>query len=70
MDWGNGSDVTSALCNVVMASAAVFAAANARSWFSQRSHSKGLDYAEEIISNIDKRTAIILLIYCKLYTRI
>lgn len=54
MDWGNGSDVTSALCNVVMAGAAAFAAFNARSWFSQRSHSKGLDFAEEIISDIDK----------------
>ncbi|MDF2784201.1 MAG: hypothetical protein K0S95_736 [Pantoea eucrina] len=53
MDWGNGSDVTNAICNVVMASAAVFAAYNAKSWFSQRSHGRGLDLAEEIISEID-----------------
>jgi len=53
MEWGNASDITSAGCNIIMASAAIYAAYNAKSWFSQRSHTKGFDKAEEIIAKID-----------------
>ena len=53
MDWGNASDLASAGCNIVMASAAVYAAFNAKRWFSQRSHTKGFDKAEEILTQID-----------------
>lgn len=53
MDFGNASDIVSALCNVAMAGAAVYAAINAKQWFSQKSHTKGFDKAEEILSRID-----------------
>lgn len=46
-------DVTGTVSDWVMASAAVYAAINAKRWFSQRSHTKGFDKAEEIISIID-----------------
>lgn len=35
MDFGNASDIVSALCNVAMAGAAVYAAKNAKEWISQ-----------------------------------
>jgi len=53
MDWGNASDLASAGCNIVMASSAVYAAFNAKRWFSQRSHTRGFDKAEELLSQID-----------------
>ncbi|WP_159403175.1 hypothetical protein [Enterobacter hormaechei] len=53
MDWGNASDIISAGCNVAMAAAAGYAAFNAKQWFSQRSHTKGFDKAEELLSKID-----------------
>jgi len=46
-------DVTGTLADWVMAGAAVYAAVNAKQWFSQRSHTKGFDKAEEILSRID-----------------
>ncbi|RAY78508.1 hypothetical protein DP190_22445 [Enterobacter cloacae] len=55
MDWGNGSDLISAVCNAVMAGVAVYAAANANQWFSQRSHTKGFDKAEQLLSDIDEQ---------------
>jgi len=36
-----------------MAAAAGYAAFNAKQWFSQRSHTKGFDKAEELLSKID-----------------
>lgn len=53
MDWGNASDLASAGCNIVMASAALYAAVNAKRWFSQKSHTKGFEKAEELLSQID-----------------
>ncbi|EOC0143039.1 hypothetical protein ACI0YY_000226 [Cronobacter sakazakii] len=46
-------DVTGSIADWVMASAAAYAAFNAKQWFSQRSHTKGFDKAEEILSDID-----------------
>jgi len=46
-------DITGTVADWVMAGAAVYAAVNAKQWFSQRSHTKGFDKAEEIISKID-----------------
>lgn len=56
MELGSVSDVVSAACNLTMAGAAVYAAWNARDWFSQRSHSKGFDKAESILTSIDEYT--------------
>ncbi|WGK58978.1 hypothetical protein [Pantoea sp. SS70] len=47
-------DLTGTIADWVMAGAAVYAAWNARSWFSQRSHTKGFDKAEEILASIDE----------------
>ena len=52
-EWGTVSDWFSALCNLATAVAAVYAAFNAKQWFSQRSHTKGFDKAEELLSNVD-----------------
>nr|DAF10908.1 MAG TPA: hypothetical protein [Caudoviricetes sp.] len=46
-------EVTGTLADWVMAGAAAYAAFNAKQWFSQRSHTKGFDKAEEILSTID-----------------
>lgn len=54
MDLGNVSDLVSAGCNIAMTGAAIYAAWNARGWFSQRSHTKGFDKAEEILASIDE----------------
>ncbi|WP_159378317.1 hypothetical protein [Pantoea dispersa] len=56
MELGNASDVVSAGCNMAMAVAAIYAAWNARDWFSQKTHTKGFDKAEDILSSIDEYT--------------
>ncbi|MDD7993782.1 hypothetical protein [Kosakonia radicincitans] len=53
MEWGSIPDLVSACSNIAMAGAAVYAAFNAKRWFSQRSHTKGFDKAEEILVQID-----------------
>ncbi|MFN2992222.1 hypothetical protein [Serratia plymuthica] len=53
MNFGNTSDIVSAMCNIAMAGAAVYAALNAKGWFSQKSHTRGHEKAEEILSSID-----------------
>jgi len=58
MELGNISDLVSAGCNITMAGAALYAAWNARDWFSQRSHSKGFDKAENILASIDEHTLL------------
>lgn len=56
MELGNASDIVSAGCNIAMAMAAIYAAWNARDWFSQKTHTKGFDKAEDILSSIDEYT--------------
>ena len=46
-------DVTGSIADLVMAGVAVYAAANANQWFSQRSHTKGFDKAEQLLADID-----------------
>ncbi|AGE17642.1 TPA: hypothetical protein SLN52_000610 [Serratia marcescens] len=46
-------DITGTIADWTMAGAAVYAAVNAKQWFSQRSHTKGFDKAENILSAID-----------------
>uniref|UniRef100_A0A8I0CZT6 Uncharacterized protein n=1 Tax=Pseudomonas tritici TaxID=2745518 RepID=A0A8I0CZT6_9PSED len=46
-------EVTGTLADWVMAGAAAYAAFNAKQWFSQRSHTKGFDKAEGILSTTD-----------------
>lgn len=46
-------DVTGTIADWIMAGAAAYAAWNAKSWFSQRSHTTGFDKAEEILHKID-----------------
>ncbi|HDC4593785.1 MULTISPECIES: hypothetical protein [Enterobacter] len=46
-------EITGTLADWVMAGAAAYAAFNAKQWFSQRSHTKGFDKAEEILSITD-----------------
>ena len=46
-------EVTGTIADWVMAGAAAYAAFNAKQWFSQRSHTKGFDKAEEILSTTD-----------------
>lgn len=46
-------DITGTVADWVMAGSAAYAAINAKQWFSQRSHTKGFDKAEELLSNID-----------------
>lgn len=53
MELGSLTDWISAGANIFMAGAAVYAAINAKQWFSQRSHTKGFDKAENILSTID-----------------
>lgn len=53
LDFGNTSDIISALCNCVVAGAAIYAASNAKGWFSQKSHTRGHEKAEDILSRID-----------------
>lgn len=48
-------DITGTVSDWIMAGVAVYAAANANQWFSQRSHTKGFDKAEELLSNIDEQ---------------
>ncbi|WP_391487827.1 hypothetical protein [Leclercia tamurae] len=52
-------DITGTISDWIMAGVAIYAAANANQWFSQRSHTKGFDKAEELLANIDEQ-------YCKL----
>ncbi|MET3701438.1 hypothetical protein [Citrobacter sp. UYEF32] len=58
MDNKNITDWISAASNFAMALAAIYAAFNANRWFSQRSHTKGFDKAEEILSQIDSNFRI------------
>ncbi|ENN8395791.1 hypothetical protein ACAX60_004429 [Serratia marcescens] len=53
MELGSLTDWISAGANICMALAAGYAAVNAKQWFSQRSHTKGFDKAENILSTID-----------------
>lgn len=46
-------DVTGSIADLIMAGVAVYAAANANQWFSQRSHTKGFDKAEQLLADID-----------------
>ncbi|HBW1972365.1 TPA: hypothetical protein MYV36_000291 [Klebsiella pneumoniae] len=48
-------DITGTVADWVMAGVAVYAAANANQWFSQRSHTKGFDKAEQLLSDIDEQ---------------
>jgi len=48
-------DITGTVSDWIMAGVAVYAAANANQWFSQRSHTKGFDKAEELLANIDEQ---------------
>ncbi|MEB8025581.1 MULTISPECIES: hypothetical protein [Enterobacter cloacae complex] len=52
-EWGSVSDWVSSIANFIMAVAALYAAWNAKQWFSQRSHTMGFDKAEEILSITD-----------------
>lgn len=47
-------DITGTIADWVMAGSAVYAAVNAKRWFSQRSHTKGFDKAEELLAEIDR----------------
>ncbi|ELY6080366.1 MULTISPECIES: hypothetical protein [Enterobacteriaceae] len=47
-------DITGTVADWVMAGVAVYAAANANQWFSQRSHTKGFDKAEQLLADIDE----------------
>lgn len=53
MENKNLTDWISAISNFAMAVAAVYAAFNAKRWFSQRSHTIGFDKAEDILAQID-----------------
>ncbi|MCM7830423.1 hypothetical protein ACHHY8_22650 [Enterobacter cloacae complex sp. 2024EL-00215] len=52
-EWGSVSDWFSSIANLIMAGAALYAAWNAKQWFSQRSHTTGFDKAEEILAVTD-----------------
>lgn len=51
IDFGNTSDLISSVCNVVMASAAVFAALSASTWFKQKHRSTAYDYVVKIMTD-------------------
>jgi len=49
MEFGNTSDVIDSLCNIAMASAAVYAAWNAKDWLSPKINEKKFRFADELI---------------------
>ncbi|MGD8204401.1 hypothetical protein [Pantoea sp. FN0305] len=49
MDWGNGSDLVSAVCNIAMAGAAIYAASNAKDWLSPKLNERKFKFADELI---------------------
>lgn len=54
MEIGNFSDIVSALCNVAMACAAVYAAKNAKDWLSPKLNEKKFKFADELIDHFCK----------------
>lgn len=51
MDFGNTSDIANVVCNVAIASAAVYAAKNAKDWLSPKLNEKKFKFADELIDN-------------------
>jgi len=49
MEFSNASDVIDSLCNIAMASAAVYAAWNAKDWLSPKINAKKFKFADELI---------------------
>ncbi|QIM42028.1 hypothetical protein [Leclercia adecarboxylata] len=60
-------DITGTVSDWIMAGVAVYAAANANQWFSQRSHTKGFDKAEELLANIDEQYGKLKNYTCQLH---
>ena len=58
-EWGSVTDWISALCNIAMAGAAVYAAIHAKRWFSQHSYSTAFNKAAEFLSKIDSEKSAI-----------
>lgn len=56
-EWGSVTDWVSALCNIAMASAAVYAASNAKNWLSPKLNDRKFNFADEVID-----------LFCKLQT--
>jgi hypothetical protein len=48
-EWGSVTDWVSALCNIAMAGAAVYAALNAKSWLSPKIQNEGFHQANQLI---------------------
>lgn len=51
MDFGNTSDIVSAVCNIAMASAAVYAAFRANEWLNQKMDEHAFNIAKTLISS-------------------
>ncbi|NIG74210.1 hypothetical protein F3J34_11440 [Klebsiella sp. Ap-873] len=53
LEWGSLSDMVSAACNVAMAGAAVYAAWNARDWFTSKIYESAFKVAEELKDDLE-----------------
>lgn len=67
-EWGSVTDWVSALCNVAMASAAVYAALQAKKWFSQHSYSAAFNKAAEFLNKIDSEKSAMSDLYYEVQT--
>ncbi|WP_156108038.1 hypothetical protein [Cedecea neteri] len=54
MEWGSVSDWVSALCNIAMAGAAVYAAWNANSWLVQKQYESASKHISNLLEERDK----------------
>lgn len=51
MDFGNTSEIANVMCNIAIASAAVYAAKNAKDWLSPKLNERKFKFADELIDN-------------------
>lgn len=56
-EWGSVTDWISAICNIAMAGAAIFAAYNAPKWLRQKQNESGYNYAISIMAEYDEIVA-------------
>lgn len=59
MDFGTTSDIVSALCNVAMASAAVYAALQAKKWFDNKKFELGHSSAKDLFLTLFKMNPVL-----------
>lgn len=63
LDFGNTSDIVSAMCNIAMAGAAVYAAMNANTWLAQKKYESALNHISNLLEERDRIIEKIAILY-------